>query len=304
MKLFGIKVKQLRQQLGYSQKKVSLETGINIDTIRKIENGYVIPKFETLEHLSSLYKYDTLKLFSDSRESHVLFEIYNDFDYLVTKYSESVTKEFVSKIEKKIIGISPDLIDSREIEQLLLLMKCVETFDRGEFTKDLFDKLCYCIKLTNSEFDISSYSLSSYSQIEMHCLFLIAVLEFENENYLKSIMILHFMLDYASKSPVIMIRLELKMYYMLSYCYHMIDQYWNSLINAEKGIYISLKNDCIYGLENHIARKGIALYHLGNAQYTTYLKQSLSLIKIKGNEKNYRLFESIFCNKYDFIAGV
>ena len=47
-KKFGEKLKELRRSLGFSQAEVSRETSINIDTIRKIENGFCIPRNDTL----------------------------------------------------------------------------------------------------------------------------------------------------------------------------------------------------------------------------------------------------------------
>ena len=59
---FGIELRSIRQKNGYTQNYVKELTGVNEDTLRRIENGTVIPKYETLEILSSLYKTDLLLL--------------------------------------------------------------------------------------------------------------------------------------------------------------------------------------------------------------------------------------------------
>ncbi|MGH2331959.1 helix-turn-helix domain-containing protein [Thermoanaerobacter mathranii] len=59
---FGEELKNIRKSLGLSQTDVSEYGFINRDTLRKIENGKVIPKQETLELLSNLYKKDLNEL--------------------------------------------------------------------------------------------------------------------------------------------------------------------------------------------------------------------------------------------------
>jgi len=43
-----------------TQKYVEEVSGVNCDTLRKIESSLVIPRYETLEYLSMAYKVDLL----------------------------------------------------------------------------------------------------------------------------------------------------------------------------------------------------------------------------------------------------
>src|SRR5690554_5656475 len=60
--LFGEKMKEIRINLNLTQKRISELTGIDSVTIRRIENGKVIPKLDTLELLSPIYKRDLINL--------------------------------------------------------------------------------------------------------------------------------------------------------------------------------------------------------------------------------------------------
>lgn len=67
---FGIKLKKVRLNCNLTQSDVSTICGINTDTLRKIENGYVIPKYETLEILTSVYKYDLIDCYENIVRTH------------------------------------------------------------------------------------------------------------------------------------------------------------------------------------------------------------------------------------------
>lgn len=71
---FGKELRDIRIKLGLTQNDVSGLTGINTETLRRIEGGRVMPKFETLSNLSSVYKVDLNKLFLKYR--------LEDFDYI------------------------------------------------------------------------------------------------------------------------------------------------------------------------------------------------------------------------------
>ena len=77
---FGNTLKQIRENLGYSRLQVSDNSGVHIDTIRKIEQGLTIPKYETLEILSPLYKTDLLNLLCKQRYNKSLYQFYKQID--------------------------------------------------------------------------------------------------------------------------------------------------------------------------------------------------------------------------------
>ena len=49
LELFGENLKEIRKALKLNQKEISEATNINESTIRRIENGKVLPQLDTLE---------------------------------------------------------------------------------------------------------------------------------------------------------------------------------------------------------------------------------------------------------------
>lgn len=49
---FGTHLKNLRLSLGFTQKDVQRLSGLNINSLRKIENGDVLPRYDTIFYLS------------------------------------------------------------------------------------------------------------------------------------------------------------------------------------------------------------------------------------------------------------
>ena len=79
-------MKKLREVNGYSQIDVQALCGINPDTLRRLENGYTIPKYETLELLSQVYKVDLLNLLRRYRSNEKLYSYYERLDILISRY--------------------------------------------------------------------------------------------------------------------------------------------------------------------------------------------------------------------------
>lgn len=62
LEAFGNRLKEIRKSLKISQNYISCITGIDEKTIRRIENGKVLPKLDTLDILSPYYKEDLVSL--------------------------------------------------------------------------------------------------------------------------------------------------------------------------------------------------------------------------------------------------
>lgn len=62
LEAFGNELKDIRKSLRLTQKDVAKQTLISIDTLRRIENGKVMPKQETLDLMSVIFKRDLNEL--------------------------------------------------------------------------------------------------------------------------------------------------------------------------------------------------------------------------------------------------
>ncbi|HYE12043.1 MAG TPA: helix-turn-helix transcriptional regulator, partial [Patescibacteria group bacterium] len=93
---FGTMIRNIRKKSGYSQSKVKDKTGIHEDTLRKLENGLVIPKYETIEILSALYKCDLLKVLESFRTDEYFYKYYRRMDTIISNNEFSLIGELIS----------------------------------------------------------------------------------------------------------------------------------------------------------------------------------------------------------------
>src|SRR5690606_24917653 len=90
---FGQELRRIRKNLGFSQAEVQQKVGVSVDTIRKIESGRVIPRYDTLELLSVAYKQDLLELLKNSRSNKFLMEYHDDLDYVIARYDKDTAAQ-------------------------------------------------------------------------------------------------------------------------------------------------------------------------------------------------------------------
>ena len=96
---FGKKALKIRKNCGFTRETVKEITGISIETLRRLETGVPEPRINTLEKLSTLYRYDLIELLSKSRSP-------------LSFFSEDLIKKSTEKINQiDLVGLV-DVIDS------------------------------------------------------------------------------------------------------------------------------------------------------------------------------------------------
>ena len=143
LKEFGETIKQIRKNLKLSQADVFDRIGINPESMRRMENGYVLPKFETLDLLSEVYKIDVCAIFLKHRisdfnsyelikselESKMADQSFEDIDDLIKKIdtlllstNHILYKNLLTQLKYFIIGVSKILKEEyEEAENILML---------------------------------------------------------------------------------------------------------------------------------------------------------------------------------------
>ncbi|HSN66455.1 MAG TPA: helix-turn-helix transcriptional regulator, partial [Fusibacter sp.] len=108
---FSSRLKSIRKTLGYAQLEVSESTGINSDTLRRLENGLSIPRFDTLEVLSQFYKVNLILLLDSYKISSQLSYYYDLIDYyMINNDTESITRT-IQNFEENIIINEFNMVD-------------------------------------------------------------------------------------------------------------------------------------------------------------------------------------------------
>lgn len=306
---YGHYLKELRKKLKLSQSAVRAKTGINQDTIRKIELGAVIPKYDTLAALSSVYKVDLIEKFSEFSVSNNLLRIYKDIDICLldnnVTHLNALLVECKTQHHRKMI--KDELMTQGEYDQLVLYIEALLIFmryDHSQFEEGIY-KLHQAMILTNPTFRLKNFDTLAYNGFELRLLLLYALLSAKTIGVHVSNRMLEFMLDWIHfiySNQMTVLSYLIKVHFNLSYNYHNLDDDIMALKHANLGIQYATEQGYfkeVYGL---YYRKFVAEYHLGNAEYLQSLRKSLMIMDILGNKRLLDEYIRITHSKYGIDA--
>ncbi len=199
LKAFGQALKQVRLSLGYTQQDVRSNTGISCDTLRRIENGLVIPRYETLEYLSYFYKVDLLPILMKHRKLSHINNYYQKLDSLIIDYQLHQLCDLEDDFNNYVLNSFPqtELINTSGIEQFKLILKGIHYLN-SEYrfnNAQSLDTFVQSMKVTIPQFNISLHKQFKYNFLELRILLLISIALLQIKDYPKSNSILEFLLD-------------------------------------------------------------------------------------------------------------
>lgn len=283
---FGIQLRNIRNQLNMTLEDVSELSGVNAETIRRIESGKVIPKLETLEFLSLTYKRDISSLFLKYR--------CNSYDYYINLKSRIENKLYfmdLSNIEEELhelenlISCTTNSFIKLNMQQLYILAQAMVLYKRDNDLDTAKDRLIKAIRITIPDFTVSCFDQYTYSHMESWILIMIAIVEIDLFNNILAMKIL----DFCTKIIDINDKLYILLYYNLAFIYEKSEEYDKCIAAADKGIMACQQNMNFFGLPVLYLYKGIAMYHLGNEIYHDCFSKSMTLCQCFGQERFIRL---------------
>ncbi|MBI9014966.1 MAG: helix-turn-helix transcriptional regulator [Clostridiales bacterium] len=299
---FGNYLKNLRESLKITQNNVKELTGLSLETIRKLERGISIPRYDTLELLSKVYKVDVLQIFSLYRSSSDLYSFYNNLDHLIVEYNQEKLTNLLEDFQNRISEETAEKVfEKKELKQFILILKGIEAYSTEERKEACYDYFIEAMKIGNSSFELKNINRFKYTQLEHRILLLIALaLSFKRELKLANkILILSLetnqlkcRLDFND------IRLMIKIYFNLSYNFFGDEDYQNSLKYADEGIKYCQKHHSMYALSGLFYRRGIAKFFMEVDDYMTDLTYAMQLFYINDQFDLAKLYQDITFEKY------
>ncbi len=280
----GVALKEIRQDNRLTQSDVSQRTGIHTDTLRKIEQGMVIPKYESLELLSYCYKKDLLELLKLVRQDAQLIELYEALDEFVLQEDS----QLIEKVEGSFYSIKarfqedPSLVDLLEIEEMEAFIKSIKiAIINKEKAKALIVEI---LTKGNNRFDMNNLSVCRYTLLQMRLLMNLARIESEASNWECSNRIL----EYISENIKVnhnkhYFRLSIKGLTILVHNFIQLENYEQVICYAQKGIDLLKEKNSMYYMENFLYWKGIAFCMLGRREYREILYQAYTILEVKGD---------------------
>lgn len=300
---FGLELKRLRELNGLTQIDVQALCGVNPDTLRRIENAYTIPKYETLEILSDLYKADLLDLLRNYRSNEKLYNYYDRLDSIISNYNIKILQDLSADFEEFLEDGKKDLITPSTYDQFKLMIKGIGQYFSTSEEKKLQSLYTFikALKLSIHDFELMSYSQFNYNIIEKRLLILIALGLAEHKDYELSNNYLNMVInnmDIKSRLEYNVSLLIIKVYFQLSYNYHSLSDDLKALKYANKGIEYSVRNNIMFGLYVLYYRKAVAEFLLGQDNHIDSFNKSITILEIQNKLELASIYKDITKEKY------
>lgn len=290
MKAFGRQLAEIRRQARITQREVYEQTGLNEDTLRRIEQGKVVPKYETLDILSRVYKINLSVILSSYRTDAKLTEIIDLLDEVMVGDPPKIKKQ-LQKLSQEVEEYEMATVTKpEEIELLKAFFEISSSVLSPNFKgpgKSIL-MLEEVLRESIPGFSWDQFESFRYSELELRLLLLAGLIYHRHNNYERAIPILKFSLDYIEltkgHSTESSLMVQIKIYYGLSYAAYKQEQDKASLEYADLGLKICQENRSVYLMELLLARKGIAYYYLKNPDFMKPFRQAFHLLKAFDNQ--------------------
>ena len=274
--LFGERLKSIREKLGLTQKQVVDMAFIDERTLRRMELGKVIPKLETLEALSVIYKTDLVSAIIESRitDYSMLLQTQRNIDLkLINEEMSNFENEF-KLIDKLLENIENEYYKIL-ITQFKFFLYGIRYYKNKEYQSAL-NMYINAIKQTLNDFSLDNYKEYSFSLMEIRILMNIALVEDKCEQDEKYEEILKFCVNQCDENNEIYPRIC----HNLAGVYRKKEEYSRALFYDNKGIETCKKNMFADTLAVLYYGKAFAEYRLEKTEYKKSLDLSLQLCKI------------------------
>lgn len=284
LELFGKRLKEIRKSLRINQKQITEITNIDDKTIRRIESGKVLPKLDTLEILSPIYKEDLVSLLIKYRfdDYSVFCEIKNKIELKLDNGEQhTLHTEFR---ELNILSSSTENPYYKNlIRQLILFTEAAIIYkdNNNNNNNTVLSKLVKAIKITTPPFNLEYYTSYVYSSMEIRILMNIAFVLNRLKNKEKYLEIMEFCINSIDTDDEI----YPKLCHNLAGAYTRNKNFDKALEYSNMGIKSCQVNRIFNGLSILYYGKGVAEYRLNKEEYMESLKTSVYLCNAFGQRE-------------------
>ncbi|MCD4714344.1 MAG: helix-turn-helix domain-containing protein [Clostridiales bacterium] len=308
---FGAELRKIRTDCNLSQSDVYKAIGVSEDTLRRIEHGLVIPRLDTLEYLSALYKLDIGTLFLKSRLGH---------HYVHVNIAETLNNMIIhtnfEQIDQVIAFISETLEsqDTRPTDQLFLnkliqfklMVEIIKSSTSpkkdAHYKDDLILKIESTLSLSIPDFSVLNVPGYNLDFIEIRLLIVYCDLLRLKDLFLDAIEILENLLEktlYKMEFDKNHLDLLFKIYFNLAYCHHRNDNHEEVIINCDKGLELS-RHHLNYSLMHaFLFRKSVSLFNLGNlSESEIVINDCITMLRVVGKESLANHYKKVFEDMY------
>ena len=294
---FGETIRNIRKELQLTQNDVSELSGINMETIRRVENGKVIPKFETLDLLSSIYKKDINDLFLKYRVYNYSY-YYDIKNRIEAKFDRNDFKTL--DIELKELNILLKYINNsfykNLITQLSLLTEAGILYNHVGNADEALDRLTKAMRISSPLFNLNDYSSFVYSSMEIRILMNITTISYISNHTEKYIEVMEFCLKSADSNDEV----YPKICGTLAGIYIKNKNFKKALELADAAIKACQHSRNLNNLNLFYYIKGVAEYILGMEEYRKSMDTSVILCEAFAHDE----LREIIIKSYNNIENI
>lgn len=308
---FGAELRKIRLDCNLSQSEVYKAIGVSEDTLRRIEHGLVIPRLDTLEYLSALYKLDIATLFLKSRLGHhyvhvniaetlnnmIIHTDFEQIDQVITFISETLESEDTRPTDQLFLN---KLI---QFKLLVEIIKSSTNPNKEALYKDkLILKIQSTLALSIPDFSISNLSEYNLDFIEIRLLIVYCEIMRLKDLYLEAIEILNFLHEktlYKMEYDNNHLDLLFKIYFNLAYCHHRNDNHEEVIKNCDKGLQLSRQHLNYSLMHAFLFRKAVALFRIENlSESEIVINDCITMLRVVGKVALADQYKKIFNDMY------
>ncbi len=284
----GEHLKNLRISLGYTQREVASIANIATDTLRRIEKGEVVPRYDTIVCLSHAYKRDLLNVLKSYSNANTFFDFYFRFENLVLLNDLSGINQLKSDLKNYMEdnNFMHNLVNNSAAEQFHLMLTGVQKYYASDYLGS-FKDFRNAMQISHPTFNIKTFDQFRYTHFELRILFMIATSISRMKPQLGNDAFL-FCLEQLDRSIYASLHeklLRIKVHFHLSYNYHRTDNHEKAYHSASKGIAFCNEIYSSYCLGALLYRKGIAQLHLDDPSFLNSLQQAINILYIQGADE-------------------
>ncbi|NLY47063.1 MAG: helix-turn-helix transcriptional regulator [Tissierella sp.] len=280
LNLFGKRLREIRNTLKLKQIYITEVTGIGDKTIRRIESGKVLPKLDTLEILSSVYKEDLVSLLIEYRldDYSVFLEIKNKIELKLDNEIQHTLNIELKELNILLASVKNSYYKNL-IHQLILFTEAIILYKNKSYNNnEVLDKFVKALKITTPLFDLDDFNLFVYSSMEIRVLMNIAFVFNrlkDKEKYLE-------IMEFCVKSVDTDEEIYPKLCHNLAGAYTRNKEFEKALDYSIMGIKSCQENRNFNGLSLLYYGKGNSEYRLNKEEYMESFKTSIYLCKAFG----------------------
>lgn len=308
---FGAELRKIRMDCNLSQSDVYKAIGVSEDTLRRIEHGLVIPRLDTLEYLSALYKLDIGTLFLKTRLGHhyVHGDIAETLNTMIYNNEFQELEQIITAIGQTVENKNDRPTDQLFLNKLLQFKSLVElirefntrpstAIENDPLSKKIIAALCLTIK----DFNLSNLESYILNFIEIRLLIIYCVILRINNHFNDALEVLNILLKKTTlkfEYERNYLDLLFKIHFNIAYCYHRQNMH-DEVINASDNALKLSQSMGDYSLMHaFLFRKSVALFHLDKlSESTEVIRDCIIMLKIMGNIRLADQYKKIFNDMY------